>query len=74
MAALLRSARNSFSKPRRPRCASSRKKGVSSFYEGELAEKIAAFSAECGGAMTRADLASYRPGMGDADLQAVSRL
>jgi gamma-glutamyltranspeptidase / glutathione hydrolase len=36
-------------------------KGVSSFYEGELAEKIAAFSAECGGAMTRADLASYRP-------------
>jgi gamma-glutamyltranspeptidase / glutathione hydrolase len=36
-------------------------KGGSSFYEGELAEKIAAFSAECGGAMTRADLASYRP-------------
>ena len=36
-------------------------KGVSSFYEGELAEKIAAFNAECGGAMTRADLASYRP-------------
>ena len=36
-------------------------KGVSSFYEGEIAEKIAAFSAECGGAMTRADLASYRP-------------
>ena len=37
------------------------KSGLGSFYEGELAEKIAAFSAECGGAMTRADLASYKP-------------
>jgi gamma-glutamyltranspeptidase / glutathione hydrolase len=36
-------------------------KGVRSFYEGELAEKIAAFSAEGGGAMTLADLAAYRP-------------
>jgi gamma-glutamyltranspeptidase/glutathione hydrolase len=35
--------------------------GLRSFYEGELAEKIAAFSSECGGAMTRADLASYQP-------------
>lgn len=31
------------------------------FYEGELAEKIAAFSSECGGAMTLADLRDYRP-------------
>jgi gamma-glutamyltranspeptidase/glutathione hydrolase len=31
------------------------------FYEGELAEKIAAFSRECGGAMTLDDLRGYRP-------------
>ena len=31
------------------------------FYEGELAEKIAAFSKECGGAMTLDDLRGYRP-------------
>jgi gamma-glutamyltranspeptidase/glutathione hydrolase len=36
-------------------------KGVRSFYEGEIAEKIAAFSTECGGSMTLADLAAYRP-------------
>ena len=35
--------------------------GARVYYEGEIAEKIAAFSAACGGAMTRADLAGYRP-------------
>ncbi|MCC2594818.1 gamma-glutamyltransferase family protein [Pusillimonas sp. MFBS29] len=30
-------------------------------YEGELAEKIIAFSRECGGAMTLEDLRNYRP-------------
>jgi len=32
-----------------------------SFYEGELAEAIAAYSAATGGALTKADLAAYRP-------------
>ncbi|MDQ8032436.1 gamma-glutamyltransferase [Bordetella genomosp. 1] len=31
------------------------------FYEGELAERIAAFSKECGGAMTLEDLRNYKP-------------
>lgn len=31
------------------------------FYEGELAEKIAAFSKQCGGAMTMDDLRAYQP-------------
>jgi len=31
------------------------------FYEGELAGKIAAFSKQCGGAMTADDLRAYRP-------------
>jgi len=31
------------------------------FYEGELAERIAAFSKACGGAMTLNDLRSYQP-------------
>jgi len=31
------------------------------FYEGELAERIAAFSKECGGAMTLDDLRGYQP-------------
>lgn len=31
------------------------------FYEGELAEKIIAFSQACGGAMTRDDLRNYKP-------------
>jgi gamma-glutamyltranspeptidase/glutathione hydrolase len=31
------------------------------FYEGELAEKIAAFSKQCGGAMTLDDLRNYKP-------------
>ena len=31
------------------------------FYEGELAERIAAYSRECGGAMTAQDLRDYRP-------------
>jgi len=31
------------------------------FYEGELAARIAAFSAECGGAMTQEDLRQYQP-------------
>ena len=35
--------------------------GTRTFYEGEIAEKIAAFSKAGGGAMTLADLASYRP-------------
>ncbi len=37
------------------------KNGLRSFYEGEPADKIAAFSAAGGGAMTRADLARYQP-------------
>ncbi|MCA3235999.1 MAG: gamma-glutamyltransferase [Cupriavidus sp.] len=32
-----------------------------SYYEGEIAEKIAAFSKECGAAMTLDDLRNYRP-------------
>ncbi|MHB1302082.1 MAG: gamma-glutamyltransferase family protein [Acidiphilium sp.] len=35
--------------------------GARGFYEGEIAERIAAFSKACGGAMTRDDLAAYRP-------------
>jgi gamma-glutamyltranspeptidase/glutathione hydrolase len=35
--------------------------GTRSFYEGKIAEKIAAFSKAGGGAMTLADLAAYRP-------------
>ncbi|WP_018699840.1 gamma-glutamyltransferase family protein [Amorphus coralli] len=35
--------------------------GGETFYRGELAEKIAAHSAACGGAMTADDLADYRP-------------
>ncbi|MCJ9710166.1 gamma-glutamyltransferase, partial [Bordetella hinzii] len=35
--------------------------GGRDFYEGELAERIAAFSKECGGAMTLEDLRNYRP-------------
>ncbi|CFO30486.1 gamma-glutamyltranspeptidase [Bordetella pertussis] len=35
--------------------------GGRDFYEGELAERIAAFSKECGGAMTLDDLRNYRP-------------
>ncbi|SOZ35659.1 gamma-glutamyltransferase family protein [Cupriavidus neocaledonicus] len=31
------------------------------YYEGEIAEKIAAFSKQCGGAMTLDDLRNYRP-------------
>jgi gamma-glutamyltranspeptidase/glutathione hydrolase len=31
------------------------------YYEGELAERIAAYSRECGGAMTAQDLRDYRP-------------
>jgi gamma-glutamyltranspeptidase/glutathione hydrolase len=31
------------------------------YYEGEIAERIAAFSKECGGAMTLDDLRNYRP-------------
>ena len=31
------------------------------YYEGEIAERIAAFSKECGGAMTAADLRDYKP-------------
>ena len=31
------------------------------YYEGEIAEKIAAFSRECGGAMTLDDLRNYKP-------------
>ena len=31
------------------------------FYEGELAERIAAYSRECGGAMTAQDLRDYQP-------------
>ncbi|MBU6491640.1 MAG: gamma-glutamyltransferase family protein [Burkholderiales bacterium] len=35
--------------------------GGRAFYEGELAERIAAYSAATGGAMTLADLRDYRP-------------
>ncbi|RDU99791.1 gamma-glutamyltransferase family protein [Trinickia dinghuensis] len=35
--------------------------GPRAFYEGESAERIAAFAREGGGAMTAADLAEYRP-------------
>ena len=35
--------------------------GPRAYYEGEIAEKIAAFSKECGGAMTLDDLRNYRP-------------
>ncbi|SEK07207.1 gamma-glutamyltransferase family protein [Paraburkholderia diazotrophica] len=35
--------------------------GPRAYYEGEIAERIAAFSRECGGAMTLDDLRSYRP-------------
>jgi gamma-glutamyltranspeptidase / glutathione hydrolase len=35
--------------------------GARSFYEGAIAEKIAAFSKDGGGAMTLEDLAAYRP-------------
>ncbi|CAM3712330.1 gamma-glutamyltransferase [Bordetella tumulicola] len=35
--------------------------GGRDYYEGEIAEKIAAFSKECGGAMTLDDLRNYRP-------------
>ena len=34
--------------------------GPRAYYEGEIAARIAAFSQECGGAMTKADLAAYR--------------
>jgi gamma-glutamyltranspeptidase/glutathione hydrolase len=35
--------------------------GGRDYYEGEIAERIAAFSKECGGAMTLDDLRGYRP-------------
>jgi gamma-glutamyltranspeptidase/glutathione hydrolase len=35
--------------------------GGRAYYEGEIAEKIAAFSKACGGAMTLDDLRNYRP-------------
>jgi len=35
--------------------------GARAFYEGEIADRIAAFARECGGAMTAADLAAYQP-------------
>ncbi|WP_322104165.1 gamma-glutamyltransferase family protein [Paraburkholderia sp. J41] len=35
--------------------------GPRAYYEGEIAERIAAFSRECGAAMTAADLRNYRP-------------
>ena len=37
------------------------KNGPRDFYEGELAERIAAYARECGGAMTAQDLRDYRP-------------
>jgi gamma-glutamyltranspeptidase / glutathione hydrolase len=37
------------------------KHGPRAYYEGEIAEKIAAFSRECGGAMTLEDLRGYKP-------------
>ncbi|MEM5438679.1 gamma-glutamyltransferase family protein [Paraburkholderia diazotrophica] len=36
-------------------------KGPRAYYEGEIAERIAAFSRECGGAMTLDDLRNYQP-------------
>lgn len=35
--------------------------GPRAFYEGEPAERIAAFARQCGGAMTHEDLRAYRP-------------
>ncbi|CAM4221072.1 gamma-glutamyltransferase [Bordetella tumbae] len=35
--------------------------GGRDYYEGEIAEKIAAFAKECGGAMTLDDLRNYKP-------------
>jgi len=35
-------------------------KGARDFYEGETAERIAAFSRECGGSMTTSDLSNYK--------------
>lgn len=35
--------------------------GGRAYYEGEIAERIAAFSKECGGAMTLDDLRNYKP-------------
>ncbi|MPW22127.1 gamma-glutamyltransferase [Paraburkholderia sp. CNPSo 3157] len=35
--------------------------GPRAYYEGEIAERIAAFSRECGGAMTLDDLRNYQP-------------
>ncbi len=35
-------------------------KGARDFYEGETAERIAAFSRECGGSMTTSDLRNYK--------------
>lgn len=35
--------------------------GAESFYRGELAEKIDAFSRQCGGFLRKEDLAAYRP-------------
>ena len=35
--------------------------GPRAYYEGEIAERIAAFSTACGGAMTLDDLRNYRP-------------
>ncbi|HEV2678576.1 MAG TPA: gamma-glutamyltransferase family protein [Aliidongia sp.] len=37
------------------------KHGASTYYEGEIAEQIAAFSVACGGSMTLDDLRNYRP-------------
>jgi gamma-glutamyltranspeptidase/glutathione hydrolase len=37
------------------------KYGPRAYYEGEIAEKIAAFAKECGGAMTLEDLRGYQP-------------
>jgi len=37
------------------------KQGPRAYYEGEIAEKIAAFSQACGGVMTLDDLRGYRP-------------
>ena len=39
--------------------------GCESFYRGEVAEKIAAFSAATGGWLTREDLAAYKPQWGE---------
>jgi len=36
-------------------------KGPRAYYEGEIAERIAAFSRECGGAMTLDDLRNFQP-------------